>query len=145
MGRDAASFVAVSRCRKRKPTAPIPKRRRARAHMLKVSAARAYTALGSMATRKTMHVVKTDIWLCEDCTVYACNGDLSGIDYYLNGPEADARAKAVERGVARFGPHLVSDFDSETSDGIDEFARTPCAACRDKAHGPRHRFAVLGR
>lgn len=29
-----------------------------------------------------MQVILDDIWLCVDCTLYACNGDLTGLDYH---------------------------------------------------------------
>jgi len=89
-----------------------------------------------------MKVVKDDIWVCPDCLQAAVNGDLSGLD---NDPEtADARAKAINEGLAAFGPHLVPDFDTESGEGISEFSRRSCDGCGDHHHGGRHRFAVLG-
>lgn len=84
-----------------------------------------------------MKVIRDDLWLCVDCTLYACNGDLSGID-------DDARTKEVEHGVDTLGIHLVSDFDSETDEGHEEFAKRNCDACHSGLAGEFHRFAILG-
>lgn len=89
-----------------------------------------------------MIVVRDDLWLCEDCMIFAVNGDLSGIDYHYSGEEAEKRAKEVTDGVAKFGPHLVPDFDSETGKGCDEFSWRGCDGCG--LAGTMHRFAVLG-
>ena len=77
-----------------------------------------------------------EYWLCVDCTLYACNGDLSGID-------SDARAKQVEEGVCSLGNHIVPDFDSETGEGHDEFSNVGCDACGSGLAGEFHRFASL--
>ncbi len=82
-----------------------------------------------------MKVVRDNLWLCTDCTLYAANGDLTGID-------SDKRVKEVEKGVDRLGPHLVANFDDH--EGTDEFSWRPCAACRSKLGGARTRFAILG-
>jgi hypothetical protein len=84
-----------------------------------------------------MEIVQDDLWLCDDCTIYAVNGDMSGI-------ESERRERQVVEGVNELGPHLVPDFDSETDDGIEEFSRRPCDACGTRLGGGRHRFAVLG-
>ena len=84
-----------------------------------------------------MKVTQDDLWLCPECTIYACNGDLSGID-------SDARAKIVEDGVDGLGPHLVLDDDSETGEGHLEFAWKTCDACRSRLGGEYYRFAILG-
>lgn len=91
-----------------------------------------------------MKILQDDLWLCDDCVMYAVNGDLTGIDYSYSGDEADERAKEVVRGVNSLGPHLVPDFDSETGEGMEEFSRTTCAGCRTHLAGGRHRFAILG-
>jgi hypothetical protein len=91
-----------------------------------------------------MRVVQDDLWLCDDCTIYTVNGDLTGIDYSYSGKEADVRAKQVVRGVDSLGPHLVPDFDSESDEGMEEFSRRSCDACDTHLHGRRHRFAILG-
>jgi hypothetical protein len=91
-----------------------------------------------------MKILQDDLWLCDDCVMYAVNGDLTGIDYSYSGDEADERAKEVVRGVNSLGKNLVPDFDSETGEGIEEFSRRSCDACRLRLHGERHRFAILG-
>ena len=85
-----------------------------------------------------MRVVRDDLWLCQDCMMFAVNGDLSGIDYHYSGEEADKRAKEVTDGVAKLGPHLVS------ADGEREFSACRCDACGTHLAGSRHEFAVLG-
>jgi hypothetical protein len=86
-----------------------------------------------------MKIVRDNIMLCDDCTIVACNGDTSGI-------ETDERVKDVEDGLARLGPNLVSDFDSETGDGIEEFSWRGCDCCDENRRkgGRLHRFAILG-
>jgi len=101
-----------------------------------------------------MRIVRDDLWLCVDCLFVAVNGDYSGIDEYYGRGEspgrgelrdgARERAAEIDAGLARLGPHLVSDFDSESGDGIEEFARYTCACCGTRLAGERHRFAVLG-
>lgn len=83
-----------------------------------------------------MRIVQDDLWLCADCLLVAVNGDDSSVP-------AD-RLDAVRNGVDRLGAHLVPDFDTETQDGVQEFARLTCAACEDWRAGSRHRFAILG-
>lgn len=84
-----------------------------------------------------------DLWLCDDCLFYAVNDDLSGIDYYLSGKEAEKRAAEVKKGVHSLGRNLVPDFDSETGEGIEEFSSHRCDACGTRLAGGRHRFATL--
>ena len=84
-----------------------------------------------------MKVVRDDLWLCDDCTIVAVNGDASGV-------ESDARVAAIDAGLGALGPHLVPDFDSETGDGYEEFARHGCDCCASGLAGSFHRFAVLG-
>ena len=92
-----------------------------------------------------MKTIRDDLWLCADCTAYACNGDLTGIAYCGLSDEAyEKRAKEVSDGVDTLGPHLVPDFDSETGEGYNEFAAYGCDACESDLAGEFHRFAVLG-
>jgi hypothetical protein len=84
-----------------------------------------------------MEVVRDDLWLCVDCTVYACNADLTGID-------TDERAREVSEGVASLGGFLVPAFDSESGEGCEEFSACGCDACGSQLAGEMHRFAVLG-
>ena len=92
-----------------------------------------------------MKVIRDDLWLCDDCTLYAVNDDLSGIDYYLSGVEADKRVKEVKKGVHSLGRNLVPDYDSQTGKGQEEFSSRACDACRQPhSAGARTRFAILG-
>lgn len=91
-----------------------------------------------------MEVIQDDLWLCDDCTLYAVNGDLSGIDYGYSGKAAEKRVKEVTKGVDALGPHLVPDFDADDGEGVEEFSRRSCDGCGTHLAGGRHRFAVLG-
>ena len=92
-----------------------------------------------------MEVIRDDLWFCDECTLYAVNDDLTGIDYYLSGDAAEKRAKEVRKGVHSFGRNLVPDFDSNTGEGLNEFSSRRCDACNQpNAAGARTRFAVLG-
>ena len=84
-----------------------------------------------------MEIIRDGIELCSDCLIFACNGDVSGID-------SPAREAEVVAGVAKLGPTLVPAFDSETGDGIREFAHCPCDACGTRLAGSRHSFVILG-
>jgi hypothetical protein len=84
-----------------------------------------------------MKVVKDDLWLCTDCTMYAVNGDTTGI-------EDDERERKVVGGVNALGANLVPNFDGETEEGIKEFSRIRCDGCGSQLAGGRHRFAILG-
>jgi ribosomal protein L37AE/L43A len=92
-----------------------------------------------------MRIVQDDLWLCTDCLTVAVNGDYTSFDYYYNDKaKADKRIAEVNAGLAKLGPHLVPNFDSETGDGIEEFSVNRCDSCGIKLAGGRHRFAVLG-
>lgn len=84
-----------------------------------------------------MKVIRDGLWLCQDCLFCAVNDDVTAI-------EDGARVIAVEAGVAGLGPNLVSDFDSESGDGIRDFSSVPCDSCSTRLAGDRHRFAILG-
>jgi hypothetical protein len=91
-----------------------------------------------------MKVIRDDLWLCDDCTLYAVNDDLTGIDYYLSGAEAEKRVKEVKKGVHSLGRNLVIASDSETGKGQEEFSRRGCDACGTGLAGARTEFAILG-
>jgi hypothetical protein len=84
-----------------------------------------------------MRVIQDNLYLCSDCTMVVCNG-FSGA---VMEPE---QLQATESGLARLGPDLVPDFDSETEDGINCFSRMPCKSCGTDLAGYRARFAILG-
>ena len=90
-----------------------------------------------------MEIVRDDLWFCDDCTMAAVNDDLSGVDFYLSGAAAERRKEEIWRGLEKFGPHLVSDSDAESGEGIAEFMSRRCDSCGGLP-GSRHRFAVLG-
>lgn len=76
-----------------------------------------------------------EYWLCDDCTIFAVNGDLSGVD-------SDERVKKIEEGAERLG-RISPDFDSETEEGIKDFSSHRCDACGTRLAGSRHRFVTL--
>lgn len=84
-----------------------------------------------------MIIIRDDLWLCVDCTIYACNADTSGI-------YDDDREREVTDGVNDLGPHLVANFDTDTGDGHEEFSHRGCDGCGSGLSGELHRFAVLG-
>jgi hypothetical protein len=64
------------------------------------------------------------------------NGDFTALD--------DEEHETVLKGMEALPERLVPDFDSETNEGVKEFARMPCECCGSTLAGGRHRFAVLG-
>lgn len=100
-----------------------------------------------------MKIVRDNLWLCVDCLMAACNGDVSGVEPSHYDPSAtreeretarDARITEIWDGLAGLGKHLVPDFDSETEEGIRDFSSCGCDACGSRLAGEMHRFAVLG-
>lgn len=118
-------------------------RRTVKPHVRHGKPVRGYTQRGRDAKPRGMKVVQDDLWLCDDCTMWAVNGDDSSIDYSHNGEAAEARRKEVHEGVAALGPHLVND-SGENGEGEEEFSRRDCDACGTSLAGRRNRFAVLG-
>ncbi len=84
-----------------------------------------------------MKIIQDDLWLCVDCLMAAVNGDVTGID-------SDKRVAEVWAGLEKLGANLVPNFDSETGEGIEEFARRDCDSCHSGLAGGFHRFATLG-
>ena len=95
-----------------------------------------------------VRVIQNDLFLCSDCTQVACNGP-QGVELM--------DANATLAGLDALGPHLVPDFDSEstpdnaggcvtvrTDSGLRTFSRVECAACHTTLAGYRARFAILG-
>lgn len=84
-----------------------------------------------------MKILK-ELWLCVDCTMGECNGDLSGM--------AEERGAEVGEALKAMPQHLTAHFDSETGEGVLEFGRPygGCSCCRSPLAGTFHRFAVLG-
>lgn len=83
-----------------------------------------------------MRIKQDTIWLCSDCTFVACNGS-HGMDIGAN------TLTSVQAGLAKLGPHLVPNFDSETGEGIREFTDRICESCGTSLAGYRARFAQL--
>lgn len=114
-----------------------------------------------------MKIVRSDLWLCQDCMIFAVNDDLP--------PDSDdAHDRMIVEGVHDLGAGLVPDFYSEdqaecklcgwighkqTTDicpqchkdglvdrdtGEKEFSVKSCDACGTHLAGSRYRFAILG-
>lgn len=84
-----------------------------------------------------MRVIQDSLYLCSDCCLVACNGS-HGLDI------APEQLQRTNDGLGKLGLHLVPNFDSETGDGLETFARMPCDSCGSGLAGSRHRFAILG-
>lgn len=83
-----------------------------------------------------MKVVADDMWFCEDCYVYAVNGD-----------EPAEAGDWTPDDVDAMGPHLVPEgphVDEDEGADHNEFSRSPCEACGSNLGGSRHRMAQLG-
>jgi hypothetical protein len=81
-----------------------------------------------------MRVKQHGLYLCSDCTMYACNGADGAV--FEN-------TDATVSGVDALGQNLVPDFNSETGAGILEFSSLPCDGCHTGLVGYRARFAIL--
>jgi hypothetical protein len=82
-----------------------------------------------------MRIIRDGIWLCQDCTIVACNGP-DGVELLDE--------MGTLSGLAGLGPHLVPTFDSETGEGIESFSRRHCDSCQEWRAGYRAEFATLG-
>ena len=92
-----------------------------------------------------MEVIQDDLWLCQDCTIVAVNGDWTWLDYYYSSEaEQEERRAEIEAGLSELGAHLVPNFDSEAGDGMEEFSSRHCDCCGTDLAGGRTRFAILG-
>ena len=87
-------------------------------------------------------VLRDDLWLCEDCLSPVVNGDFTALDYHYSEPKASLRMEEISAGMERLS-FLVADFDSETGEGILEFATKTCDCCGVRHGGTWHRFAQL--
>lgn len=101
-----------------------------------------------------MKIIRDEIMLCDDCLFVAEHGSYEHIDFHYGKGEhpgrgelrdgAKERAAEIDEGLAKLGRNLVSNFDSETNKGIEEFSTRPCDCCHSKLFGSRHEFAILG-
>jgi hypothetical protein len=78
--------------------------------------------------------MSTDLWLCQDCTLAATNGDYADL--------TDARIDTIDMGLRDLGP-IAANFDGETDDGYRDFDDTICDCCGTRRVGTRHRFAAF--
>ncbi len=101
-----------------------------------------------------MKVILDDISLCGDCMLVAETGEYDSLDYHYGRgespgrgelrPGAKERAAEIDAGLAKFGPHLVSDFDTESGRGYTEFSWRRCNCCNTRLGGARYSYATLG-
>ena len=78
-------------------------------------------------------------WVCTDCLMGIANGDLSGVDYYLSGVEAEERKAAIEAGMARLG--WVAPTGEE--DEVRSSTNCPCCNGTIGAFGKVHRVVSM--
>lgn len=71
-----------------------------------------------------MNITVTDLWLCDDCTQAAVNGDLTSLDYHYSPDEADERLAEIQHGLERLGPNLVIDINDPDEDPCDTYTRS---------------------
>jgi hypothetical protein len=92
-------------------------------------------------------VIQDDLWFCGDCYIVAETGDTSSFDYYYSHSEAVTRVKEIERELSLYEREgrIVSDNDSETGEGIEEFSHRVCDCCGTGLAGGRRRMALLGK
>lgn len=88
-------------------------------------------------------ILYDDLWLCDDCTIAAVNGDFTGLTYHYDDC-ADEREAEIVNGLDDLGPGLVPAYDSNTGRGILEFSKCQCDCCQTRLHGSRHEFAIIG-
>ena len=82
-------------------------------------------------------VFQDDLWFCTDCLHAAVNNDYTGLDYYLNEPEATNRMNQIKEGLAKLPGYPVYIGND------DEFSTRPCDCCGEKLHGERFEFNLL--
>jgi len=94
-----------------------------------------------------MQIIQDDLWFCYDCYIMAETGNTSSFDYYYSPSEAANRIREIERELSLYEKegHIVSNNDSETGEGIEEFSRRVCDCCGTGLAGGRHRMALLGK
>lgn len=83
-----------------------------------------------------MRILRAEIWACDDCTIWLCNGDLSGV------ADDTERCDAIQQACAKQGP-LSANWDSETGAGIRDMDDA-CEVCASDVGTQLHRFAELG-
>ena len=94
-----------------------------------------------------MNKLDYELWFCPDCLMAAVNDDYSGLDYYYDEHDSVKKKADIEAGLnalSKIG-NIVSDFDSETGEGHDEFSNCGCDCYGSSLAGEFHRFALLGR
>ena len=82
-----------------------------------------------------------ELWLCNDCAVYICNADLTGLDYHP--ATAAVREAQITTGAAHLG-HVTADYDSESEGDGGMVMETPteCDCCKAGMVGNFTRFAA---
>lgn len=83
-----------------------------------------------------MRILRPEIWACEDCTIWLCNADDSGMD--------EGRALIVRDACAEQGPNICANFEAEENRGIQEYPSDACEICKFEEPRYLHRFAELG-
>jgi hypothetical protein len=81
-----------------------------------------------------MQVIRSGLWLCSDCAMWAVNGDVSGV------AGGEDRVEAIKKGVAALGCPIVAGGAVRSW----EECRRYCNACRTSHEGKHYEFVVFG-
>lgn len=76
------------------------------------------------------------LWLCDECRIYACNADLSAVDYHYSGEAAEKRARQIQDGAERLG--WIQNH--EAGAGVEHEVQRACDCCGARSFGTFYRF-----
>ena len=82
-----------------------------------------------------------DIMVCEDC-YFAHHYGATERDGQWYAGESDTASDHKPLGLVDDADELTDNTDSETGEGIEEFARSRCEGCGSRLGGSRYRLAV---
>jgi len=91
-----------------------------------------------------MKVIKEDIWFCQFCMVTLLGDSTAIPEEFICCDGTTSLKTYIESCVDALPPHTVSDFNSETEEGILTVTTIPCDCCGTVRLGPRYKFAELG-
>jgi hypothetical protein len=82
-------------------------------------------------------VIIENLKFCHACLHAAVNDEYTGLDYYLDEPEATQRMSQIKEGLAKLPGYPVYTGND------DEFSLRPCDCCGEKLAGERFEFNLL--
>lgn len=98
--------------------------------------------------RNKVELKHDNLWFCEDCYYVSESGDESGMRFLLGEEEGEIMSKKIWSGVERlqktYDGHIISNNDSETGNGIEEFSHHGCDCCGSNLSGKLYRMAIIG-